>query len=231
MVLFFLPHAGGSAKSYCSFKRFLPDELKVVPMELSGRFTRSSEKMLTDIKSCVNDLMERHADTLRSGDYALFGHSMGTLLCTELVRQAAEKKLPMPVHMFLSGRCAPGPGIKCFDDPDKVSDEEIVSFFDQGGFSQPIPMYDTELKKQLDRVLCTDVRMAEHYSVSTDDIRFPCGITVMYGTEDMLLSNKDMTKWSDFSTSSCEVIPFSGGHFYYNHHKQEICRIITDRLL
>ena len=31
MVLFFLPHAGGSAKSYCTFKRYLPRDLKVVP--------------------------------------------------------------------------------------------------------------------------------------------------------------------------------------------------------
>ena len=51
MVLFFLPHAGGSAKSYCTFKRYLPRDLKVVPMELSGRFTRSGEPL--DRKSVV----------------------------------------------------------------------------------------------------------------------------------------------------------------------------------
>lgn len=231
MKLFFLPHAGGSAKSYCSFKRFLPDELQVIPMELSGRFTRSSAPLLTDIESCVKDLIERHMDKIVSGDYALFGHSMGTLLCTEIVRQVTEKKLPLPVHIFLSGRFAPDPKIKCFDNIDSITDKEIINFFDKGGFSQTVPLYDTELKKQLDHILCSDVRMAEHYYISSDEVHFPCDITVLYGTEDKLLMDKDMNRWSDFSSRSCDLIPFSGGHFYFNHHKQEICRIITDKLI
>ena len=108
MVLFFLPHAGGSAKSYSAFKRFLPKELTVVPMELSGRFTRYSEPLLDTVEDCVSDLIEKHSAHFR-GSYALFGHSMGTVLVTELVKQAREKGLEMPVHIFLSGKNPPSP--------------------------------------------------------------------------------------------------------------------------
>ena len=76
MVLFFLPHAGGSAKSYCTFKRYLPRDLKVVPMELSGRFTRSGEPLLTEVSACVADLIQTHRLLLEQEPYALFGHRL-----------------------------------------------------------------------------------------------------------------------------------------------------------
>ena len=80
MVLFFLPHAGGSAKSYCTFKRYLPRDLKVVPMELSGRFTRSGEPLLTEVSACVADLIQTHRLLLEQEPYALFGHSRVPML-------------------------------------------------------------------------------------------------------------------------------------------------------
>ena len=73
MTLFFFPHAGGSAKSYASFKRFLPKDLNVITMELSGRFTRSDGPMLHDIESCISELFdsnEKLSELLKEGDYA-----------------------------------------------------------------------------------------------------------------------------------------------------------------
>ena len=230
MVLFFLPHAGGSAKSYSSFKRYLPKELEVVPMELSGRFTRSSEPMLTDITSCASDLLERHSELISKGQYAVFGHSMGTLLASELIRQAKEKGLSSPAHVFLSGRCAPDEPVKCFPDSDKASDESIVEFFSANELSGNAPVSDEDLMKMLNRVLCTDVRMAESFSLPASALDFGCDITVFYGTEDVLLQSVDMNGWSRFTSGSCEIVPMSGGHFYYQQHKEEVCRIICKRL-
>ena len=129
MVLFFLPHAGGSAKSYSSFKRFLPKELTVVPMELSGRFTRSGEPLLDTVEDCVSDLVEKHRAILENEEYALFAHSMGTVLACELIRQARAEGLRMPVHVFFSGKNPPDEGVHCFENADSASDEEIVNFF------------------------------------------------------------------------------------------------------
>ena len=226
MVLFFLPHAGGSAKSYSSFKRFLPKNLTVVPMELSGRFTRSSEPLLDNIPDCVSDLIEKHGELLK-GDYVLFGHSMGTVLSTELVRQAKEKGLALPKHMFLSGKNPPDEEVHCFEDITNASDDEIVAFFNKNSLSSPaVP--DEELAKMLNKVLCTDVRMAELYKAEAMD--FGCDITVMYGTEDPLMQEVDTNSWSRFTSGKCEVIPFSGNHFYFNQHKEEICKIILDKI-
>ena len=231
MVLFFLPHAGGSAKSYSSFKRFLPKELRVVPMELSGRFTRSSEPMLTDIRECAADLLKIHGDLIREGEYAVFGHSMGTLLTSELVRQVQAAGLGSPAHVFLSGRCAPDVEITCFPDSDKAPDDKIVEFFSSNGLSGAAPpIADEELVRTLNRVLCTDVRMAESYRLSPDKLDFGCDITVFCGTEDVMLKGLDMNGWSRFTSGSCQVVPMSGGHFYYQQHKEELCRIIKEKI-
>ncbi|MBP5431355.1 alpha/beta fold hydrolase [Ruminococcus sp.] len=229
MVLFFLPHAGGSAKSYSSFKRFLPKELTVVPMELSGRFTRPSEPLLDTIPDCVTDLINKHSELLR-GDYALFGHSMGTALVTELVRQAKKNGLAMPCHIFLSGKNPPDEDIHCFEHIKNASDEEIVSFFTKNSLSSDVPVPDHALVKLLNRILCTDVRMAEGYRATPEDVKFPCDITALYGIEDPLMQRTDMQGWNRFTDGKCEVIPFSGDHFYFNEHKEEVCSIIKKKL-
>ncbi|WP_295078689.1 alpha/beta fold hydrolase [Ruminococcus sp.] len=229
MVLFFLSHAGGSAKSYASFKRFLPKELTVVPMELSGRFTRMSEPLLNTIPDCVADLTEKHSELLR-GEYALFGHSMGTVLATELVKQAKEKGLAMPCHVFLSGKNPPDEDVHCFEHIEDASDDEIISFFTDNSLSSAAPVPDQALVKMLNRILCTDVRMAERYRATPEDVKFPCDITVLYGTEDPLMQRVDMHSWNRFTDGKCSVYPFSGDHFYYQQHKEEVCSVIKEKL-
>lgn len=229
MVLFFLPHAGGSAKSYSSFKRFLPKELNVVPMELSGRFTRSSEPLLDNAADCVADLIEKHSELLM-GEYALFGHSMGTVLVTELVKQVKEKGLAAPQHIFLSGKNPPDEGVQCFENADTATDDEIASFFASNSLSSSAPVPDEELMRTLNRILATDVRMAERYKASPQDVTFDCDVTVLYGTDDVLMQGVDMSSWSRFTTGKCEVYPFAGGHFYYTGCKEAVCGIIKKKL-
>lgn len=228
MVLFFFPHAGGSAKSYSSFKRFLPKELTVVPMELSGRFTRPLEPLLDNVQDCVADLIEKHSELL-SDDYALFGHSMGTVLVTEFVKQTKAKGLRQPCHIFLSGKNPPDEEVHCFENVENASDEEIISFFSSNSLSTPAPP-DNALVKILNRILCTDVRMAERYKASPEDIKFDCDITVIYGKDDPLMQSVDMNSWSRFTDGKCEVYPFGGDHFYYQQHKEEVCGIIKEKL-
>lgn len=233
MTLFFFPHAGGSAKSYASFKRFLPKDLNVVTMELSGRFTRSAEPMLHDIQSCISDLFDKNEnlpELLKAGDYAIFGHSMGTVLATEFVRQIREKGFPAPVHMFLSGKNAPDENLRCFGDIDKATDQEITEFFDRNSMTSSPVIPDAELAAQLNRILCNDVRMAEKYSATPEQVQFGCDITAIYGTDDTMLKNADMNGWSRYTDGKCEVISFTGGHFYYTQHKEEVCKIICEKL-
>jgi surfactin synthase thioesterase subunit len=233
MTLFFFPHAGGSAKSYASFKRFLPKDLNVVTMELSGRFTRSDKPVLHDIESCISELFDSNVklpELLKDGDYAVFGHSMGTVLATEFVRQIRKKGYPAPIRIFLSGKNAPDEDLHCFRDIDKVSDTEIIQFFNNNSMTSSAVIQDEELVAQLNMILCNDVRMAEKYCATPKQVQFGCDITAIYGTDDTMLKNADMNGWGRYTDKSCEVVSFSGGHFYYIPHKEEVCKLICKKL-
>ena len=238
MTLFFFPHAGGSAKSYASFKRFLPKDLNVLTLELSGRFTRSSEPLLHDIPSCITDLFEKQpelTELVRDGDYAVFGHSMGTVLACEFVRQIREKGLPAPKHVFLSSKNAPDEGLHCFGEMEtegktlSMVATDSFQFAKNSMTSAPV-IPDAELAAQLNRILCNDVRMAERYEVTPDEVQFGCDLTEIYGTEDPMLQTADMHGWARFTDKSCDVKRFSGGHFYYTEHKEAVCAIIRETL-
>lgn len=199
-------------------------------MELSGRFTRSGEPFLTDIPSCVEDLLNKHGHLMETEDYAVFGHSMGTLLACCLVQKAGERGIKPPVHVFLSGRCSADDELQCFAGSEQATDEEIVEFFSSNELSVPSPISDEELIKNLNRILCADVRMADSYRISAENLDFKCDITILYGKDDLMLRNSDMSKWSRFTTGNCDVQGFFGGHFYYAVCKEEICGIIENKL-
>ena len=230
MTLFFLSHAGGSAKSYVSFKRFLPKELTVIPLELSGRFSRMKDPLIDNVHDCAAELIKRHKELFKE-EYALFGHSMGTVMATELVKQAKENGLAMPKHIFLSGKTPPDIKMQCMKDIENKSDEEIVEYFSHNSLSAstPIPP-DHKLIEMLNRILCTDVRMIESHKLTPEDVKFNCDITVFYGKSDPLLQNADLNDWSRFTNGKCEVYSFEGDHFYYINCKEAVCDIIKAKL-
>lgn len=230
MTLFFLPHAGSSARSYCNWKRYLPKDWKVVPMEPSGRGSRTQEKFCKSIPECASDLLERYRDYIRS-PYIIFGHSMGSMLATELTRQIVEKGLPQPEHIFLSGRCAVDETSTAFPNFSDKSDDDIISLFLQNGLFFKKNEDNAELWNVLAKVLCADVRMTENYNLSPKEFQFPCSIHVFYGKDDPFLLNCNMNHWADYTEKNCKVIAYDGGHFYCNDKKEDICKEIFSAIL
>lgn len=222
MTLFFLPHAGGSARSYCSWKRYLPKDWTVVPMEPRGRGNRSHEELCGSIQECAADLLEKYGDQIKH-PYILFGHSMGTMLAAELTKQISEKGLASPDHVFLSGRCALDNAYTVFPKFSEKSDEDIISFFlEKGLFMKKTPANE-QLWEIMAKILCADVRMTENYCLSAEDFQFPCNIHIFYGKDDPFLLGCDMEHWSAYTRGNCCVTAYEGGHFYCNDAKEEIC--------
>lgn len=229
MILFMIPHAGGSAKSYCCFKKYLPESIKVVPMEIAGRTSRSDEPFISTIKECAEDLLQRHIDTLKNEKYALFGHSMGTMIATELVNLIYSNNLPGPEHVFLSGRFAPD---RMYDIiPQKnPSDDQIVSFFADNKMLPDSVINNKDILNLVSKIICADVRMTDGYTISPQTVRFRCDISIMYGQDDDLLKISDMSTWKRFADKKCSFYSFPGGHFYHLDDKKAVCKVISDAI-
>ena len=75
-------------------------------MELPGRGQRISEPLLSDIHKIVDDAflqIKAHINI----PYAIYGHSLGTLLGFLLVKRILNENLQQPLHLFFSGRGGP----------------------------------------------------------------------------------------------------------------------------
>ena len=230
MDLLILPHAGGSAKTYCNMKKFFPTEIRLVPLEPSGRGARINEPFCESIEECASDLAERLVLSGESDGYAIFGHSMGTMLAAELVRQLRRRGVSGPEHVFLSGRCA-------LDDKASLrftassTDEEITRFFVENELIPSAVVQNEQLFAMFSAILCADIRMTGDYRLTPKDFTFDCDISVLYGRSDKFLCGCDMKRWAAYTNGKCELFEFNGGHFYYSDEKEKLCGIITQKLL
>lgn len=229
MKLLIFPHAGGSARGYTVLKKFFPENIELLPVEPAGRGTRIKEQCFEDLDLCVSDMINMYKDTIASDDYAVFGHSMGTALAVEFVRQATEKGMKGPVHAFLSARCAPDKSVGLFSD-NTPDDNEVVGFFEENGLLPDTLLSNREMLDIFSKIIGADVRMTEKYIMTPDRFRFSCDITVMYAEDDLFTDREMMEGWRRFSDGKCNLLKFYGGHFYYLKQKEEICRHICDAL-
>lgn len=223
--LFFLPYAGGAAMGYMVMKRLFDEELfEPVPLELAGRGTRAKESAFTDVNICVQDLYERIIPQIIDCDYAIFGHSLGTIVGFELLRYIEEKGEKLPKCAIFSGRVAPG--IE-FPGP-KISGLGDEAFLEKFGLFQALPSEVLNNRKILELVLPVlraDVKMSEQYQYK---VRKPakCDFYIFYGKEDCLVTEEGIKSWKDETERKIEITCFPGGHFYYKEYKE----LFTERI-
>jgi surfactin synthase thioesterase subunit len=105
--LFCIPYAGGSAMNYMTWKKLLDNRIQIMPLELAGRGSRINEPLYNNTEEAINDIYNVIYKELDGTPYAIFGHSMGTMLTYELLRKITAKMHQEPVHVFFSGRYPP----------------------------------------------------------------------------------------------------------------------------
>jgi medium-chain acyl-[acyl-carrier-protein] hydrolase len=87
MNLFCIPYAGGSANLiFKSWQAELPATIRVIPMELPGHGSRMKEPRLGCVSDVVADLLPQIRAAAADSPYAIYGHSMGTLIAYELIK-------------------------------------------------------------------------------------------------------------------------------------------------
>ena len=116
LSLLCLPCAGASATMYLRWRRLLPRWIEVVPVELPGRGTRLGEDFVEDFDALVAQLCAEQDAALR-GNFALFGHSMGSLLAWGIAQRLRASGRALPRALLVSGSAAPSQR-----DPDRFVD-------------------------------------------------------------------------------------------------------------
>jgi len=225
--LFCFPHAGGGASVFHSWSRLLPEEVEVWSIQLPGRETRLRERPLTDIKDVVAALGREMPGRL-DVPCAFFGHSLGAHVGFELARLLRRQKLGGPRHLFVSAAPAPqlpDPRAPIAHLPDKEFVEKLCRRYD--GIPAEI-LGNAELMKILLKALRADVEISETYRCQQEPpLEGP--ITILGGEEDYLTRDQ-LAAWREQTLGSCELIMFSGGHFFIQVQQQRILQLIAEVL-
>jgi len=224
--LFCLPFAGGSKTAYYRFTELAPEALTIIPLELPGRGTRYSEPLLTDLHAMVDDIMAQIRPRL-SQPYALYGHSMGALLCYLLAKRIAQEKLNAPLHLFLTGKGAPS---ILFNRKIRhlMPQEELVADLQQMGGMPDIVLKDHKLLDLFLPIIRADFQAVESFRYE-EPARLDLPLTVITGSEESIADEK-IKPWQleTFATVTFRKLP--GGHFFIFNYSREILEMITHAL-
>ncbi|MED1883486.1 thioesterase II family protein [Brevibacillus borstelensis] len=225
--LFMLPYAGGSASVYLSWKKHLPAEVELIPMELPGRGKRYKEPLIDSVQNMIPVLLEDITSHELSTSYAIFGHSMGNLLALELARELAKQDHPLPAALFLSGRNPPH--VKSNFLRHVLSEQELVQEILKLGGTPPELMENREWLELFLPIIRSDYKLVETYQFKWD-APLDCPFMIFNGKQDLLIDAGQIEEWSRFTSREYSAAWFEGDHFYIHDQAEEICRQMVRHL-
>ncbi|MCF2857599.1 thioesterase domain-containing protein [Pseudoalteromonas sp. SMS1] len=219
------PYAGGGVPVYFQWKSMLTQNVELNIVQLPGRGTHFAQEPIDDMDSLVEALLPQVSDLLQ-GDYIIFGHSLGSRVGFELVRQAVARGFPPPIHFFASGSASPkrecfGKVIHNLSDPDFINELKRMN----GTPAQVLE--NNELIQLLLPTLRADMKIAEEY-ICHEEFTIPTDVTVLSGYDDSI-NSEDLNSWGAFFRAS-EVVMHDGDHFFIDSHAKEVVETLNNRI-
>lgn len=225
MRLFCIPFSGGNAYSYAEFKKYLPEEIELINLELPGRGKRIAEKLLTDIDSMTEDLYRQIAPQL-VGQYAIFGHSLGALLGLTLSRLIASKNENQPQILFASGQTAP-----CLIKPDdryNLPDDLFIEMLREMEGTPDELLDDSDFMQYFLPIIKTDFQSIARYKYAPSMYTLEFPVVILLGNQERIIE-EDAKKWQIETSGTISIHQFEGGHFFIYNETEKICQLIKEK--
>jgi surfactin synthase thioesterase subunit len=218
-----LPFSGGSVYSYKSFERHMPPFLRLIPVELPGRGQRVREKLLKNMQLMIDDIFSRVEPFIKS-PYAIYGHSMGSLMGYLLTKRILQEGKPAPMHLFFTGCKAPSA-----PDREKAryllpSQQFLEEIKGMGGDMNSV-LNDAVTAQFFEPILRADFEATETYSY-VPAIPFDIPITIANGSEEKI-TREEAAAWQVETTKGIEVHILPGDHFFIFQNEPALLHLIT----
>ena len=225
--LFCLPYGGGSASSFKGWSDVLPKRVEVCPVELPGHGSRLYEDLFRDLTVLVEALYEGLLPYLNK-PYALFGHSMGALLCFEFARLLRRKQGLAPVHLFFSG-CRAAHRSDSNPTRHTLSDTELLDLLrNLSGTPQEV-LECPELLQLVLPVLRADLTIDETYQYY-EEPPLDCPISVYGGLDDPEMGQRHLEAWQSQTSQQFLIKMFSGDHFFLHTVEESLLSELSREL-
>jgi surfactin synthase thioesterase subunit len=225
--VFFLPFAGGSKYSYSTFTRDVPDIINVIPLDLPGRGSRYSETLVPDAELLAEDILEQIKDQLDK-PYAIYGHSMGSLIGYILCRKLEEGGYNMPMHLFFTGCVAPST-IARERKRHLLPKQEFLNDLRMLGGSPDEILENEILMEFFEPIIRSDFQAIETF-VYKERPPMDVPITIINGDLEYRVPPQ-VLGWQKETHRKMEFSRLPGTHFFIFGHEQELLEMIAAKLM
>lgn len=227
--LFCLPYAGGSALFFTKWKIYLHHSIELWPLEMAGRGGRYREPLPESLQEVVEDIAGRINHLAGTSVYAIFGHSMGSIIAYELYYKLKQMNLQSPLHLFFSGRKPPhiAHNTKIVH---LLPDAEFKAEISKLGGTPPEIFENEELFNIFLPILRADYKMVETYGFTRKESPINCNISILNGKADDQQID-EINEWSGHAAQNCRFYMLEGGHFFIHDNAAKVVSIINNTLL
>jgi surfactin synthase thioesterase subunit len=167
-------------------------------------------------------------DPLLDRPFSFFGHSMGTLVAYEMMRELRRRNRPMPVRAFMSG--ALPPNIKIFRPVSHLPDDQIIQELVfrykvlPDGFAAS-----RELISLIMPTVRADLALMENHALRSE-APFATPITAIGGVDDTSTPREGLAAWSEHTLRPLKISLVPGGHFYIRPPPRQLLQLIIEDL-
>ena len=214
------PYAGGSASVFQPWHSLSSADLEVVAVQLPGRENRFVEPLIHDMPTLI-DQLESNIAHLLDKPLIFFGHSLGAIVCYELI-QRLQARNNNPVKLAIFSGCRP-PHRYDVEQISHLPNLQFMQMLAKRGGVPNVIMEDTELMELVAPILKADFGMAENYRCQSRQKLF-CHIATLYGQKDPFATGEQVTAWQElvapeFNTQ-CKA--FANDHFFVNSNAEQV---------
>lgn len=216
------PYAGGGIHVFYPWKELLDSNIELNIVQLPGRGTHFSSAPIDDMAVLVESLLPKLADVL-NGNYVVFGHSLGSRVAFELVRQAVARGFCAPKHFFASGSSSPvrKAASKILSD---LPDDEFIAELEKMNGTPSDVLQSRELMSLMLPTLRADFKIAEQYRCEEQFV-LPTAVTVLSGEQEEIARER-LEGWGDFFTDfSLQMCP--GDHFFIDSYPAQVVDVVN----
>jgi medium-chain acyl-[acyl-carrier-protein] hydrolase len=225
--LFCLPYAGGGAQTFRGWQEELPAGVSVCAAHLPGRENRLLEKPYTDFAPLVRVITEEFRPYLDK-PFALFGHSMGAMLCFELAYSLREEYGVEPLHLFVSGRRAPQ--LPDSESPTyNLPEPEFLAELSRLNGTPKEALEHPELMRLLLPLLRADFELVQTYRY-TDRPPLNVPLTALGGIQDVDVSREQVEAWRVHTAARFVMRMLPGDHFFINTARPLLLQVLSMQL-
>lgn len=214
------PYGGGNPYSMEDWAQALYEQgLQVLALQYPGRGPRIKEPQATSIRALAQSLAKEVSEVVGKRALYLFGHSMGALICHEMVHYLETDGTTVS-GVILSGARRPRQNTMDIQEIHNWSKEEWRSII-----SETVP---EALNEQItDSVINFFIKSLKHDYLMVamhkqSDLLLHCPVYVIGGREDPWLEEEHLRAWSANARGPFKSESFAGEHFYYKDKVSDI---------